>query len=45
MLGFKSFWSARATLAGIELWRLLKKNQSNSLLPAWEQFYELGAIG
>jgi transposase-like protein len=34
MLGFKSFWSARATLAGIELWRMLKKGQNKSSLPA-----------
>ncbi len=34
MLGFKSFWSARATLAGIELWRMLKKDQYRSSLPA-----------
>jgi hypothetical protein len=27
MLGFKSFWSARAALTGIELWRMLKKGQ------------------
>ena len=39
------FWSARATLAGIELWRMLKKNQGKSSLPAWEQFYALGATG
>jgi transposase-like protein len=45
MLGFKSFWSARATLAGIELWRLLKKGQSKSSLPAWEQFYALALTG
>jgi transposase-like protein len=45
MLGFKSFWSARATLAGIELWRMLKKGQSKSSLPAWEQFYEIAAAG
>jgi len=45
MLGFKSFWSARATLAGIELWRMLKKGQSKSSLPAWEQFYELAQAG
>lgn len=45
MLGFKSFWSARATLAGIELWRMLKKGQSRSSAPAWEQFYELAATG
>ena len=45
MLGFKSFRSARATLAGIELWRMLKKNQDKSSLPAWEQFYALAAVG
>ena len=45
MLGFKSFRSARATLAGIELWRMLKKNQGKSSLPAWEQFYLLGTTG
>ena len=45
MLGFKSFRSARATLAGIELWRMLKKNQGKSSLPAWKQFYVLGATG
>jgi transposase-like protein len=45
MLGFKSFRSAHATLAGIELWRMLKKNQGKSSLPAWEQFYILGTTG
>ena len=45
MLGFKSFLSAQATLAGIELWRMLKKGQGKSALPAWEQFYVLGATG
>ena len=45
MLGFKSFWSAQATLAGIELWRMLKKDQNKSSLPAWEQFYELAQAG
>jgi len=45
MLGFKSFWSARATLAGIELWRMLKKGQNKSSLPAWEQFYALATTG
>lgn len=45
MLGFKSFWSARATLAEIELWHMLKKGQNKSALPAWEQFYELAATG
>jgi len=45
MLGFKSFRSARATLAGIELWRMLKKGQSKSSLAAWEQFYTLALTG
>ena len=45
MLGFKSFWSARATLAGIELWRMLKKGQNRSSLSAWQQFYALAAAG
>ena len=45
MLGFKSFHSARATLAGIELWRMLKKGQSKSSLPAWQQFYTLALTG
>jgi putative transposase len=36
VLGFKSFWSARATLAGIELWRMLKKGQNKSIFPAWD---------
>ena len=45
MLGFKSFWAANATLAGIELWRMLKKKQSKSSLPAWQQFYALATTG
>ena len=45
MLGFKSFRSAQATLAGIELWRMLKKGQNKSSLPAWEQFYALALTG
>jgi putative transposase len=45
MLDFKSFWSAQATLAGIELWRMLKKGQNKSSLTAWAQFYELAATG
>jgi putative transposase len=45
MLGFKSFRSAQAILAGIELWRMLKKGQNKSSLPAWEQFYALAATG
>ncbi len=45
MLGFKSFWSTRATLAGIELWLMLKKGQNKSSMPAWQQFYELALAG
>lgn len=45
MLGFKSFRSARATLAGIECWRMLKKGQKKSSLPAWQQFYALALTG
>jgi transposase-like protein len=45
MMGFKSFYSAEITLAGIELWRMLKKSQhinsKNEL--AFEQFYALAA--
>ena len=43
MMGFKAFYSAEATLAGIELYRMLKKGQhihaKNS--HAFEQFYAL----
>ena len=45
MLGFKSFWSAKATLAGIELWRMLKKHQNKSSLPVWDQFFALATMG
>lgn len=45
MLGFKSFRSAQATLAGIELWRMLKKGQNRSSLRAWEQFYAVALTG
>lgn len=45
MLGFKSFRSAQATLAGIEFWHMLKKGQNKSSLPAWGQFYALAATG
>jgi transposase-like protein len=45
MLDFKSFWSAAATLAGIELWRMLKKGQNKSSLPACQQFYALALTG
>jgi putative transposase len=41
--GFKSFESAQATIAGIELHRMLKKWQLDSTKnqPAWKQFYDL----
>jgi putative transposase len=45
MMGFKNFNSAKATIAGIELHRMLKKGQhanANSKL-AFEQFYMLAA--
>ena len=45
MMGFKAFYSAEATLAGIELCRMLKKGQhihsENAF--AFEQFYSLAA--
>jgi len=45
MMGFKAFHCAKATLGGIELWRMLKRNQhihaGNS--SAFEQFYKLAA--
>jgi putative transposase len=45
MMGFKSFYSAEATLSGIELCRMLKKGQhidaKNSTV--FEQFYALAA--
>ena len=44
-MGFKAFDSAEATLAGIELYRMLKKlqhiNAANS--HAFQQFYALAA--
>jgi transposase-like protein len=47
MLGFKSFYSARLTLAGIELMHMLKKGQmirvNGQELSAAEQFYSLPA--
>ena len=43
MMGFKTFHSAEATLAGIELYRMLKKGQHVSAKNshAFEQFYAL----
>ena len=43
MLGFKSFWSAAITLAGIELMHMIRKSQlkvAGKLRPA-QQFYSL----
>ena len=43
MLGFKSFWSAAVTLAGIELMHMIRKGQlmlTGGLCPA-QQFYSL----
>ncbi len=43
-LGFKTFESAEATIAGIELHHMLKKRQmQGSNDPAWKQFYTLAA--
>jgi transposase-like protein len=47
MLGFKSFWSARCTLAGIEVMHAIRKGQLACIgeapqSPA-EQFYALAA--
>ena len=44
-LGFKSFASAEATIAGIELHRMLKKGQLENAgdTSAWKQFYSLAA--
>lgn len=44
-LGFKSFESAEATIAGIELHRMLKKGQMENAgdTPGWKQFYSLAA--
>jgi putative transposase len=43
MMGFKSFWSAAVTLAGIELMHMIRKGQlkaAGRLRPA-SQFYSL----
>ncbi len=47
MLGFKSFWAAQRTLAGIELMHMIRKGQligdaEHEHTPA-EQFYALAA--
>lgn len=45
MMGFKAFHSAEATLTGIELYRMLRKNQHITAgnATAFEQFYALAA--
>jgi len=45
MLGFKSFASAKATIAGVELHHMLKKGQMICAdnIPIWKQFYSLAA--
>jgi putative transposase len=47
MLGFKSFWAARCTVAGIEVMHAIRKGQFMNMgeeyqTPA-EQFYSLAA--
>ena len=47
MLGFKSFWSARCTIAGIEIMHAIRKGQlvttGNVCQTPAEQFYALAA--
>jgi len=45
MLGFKSFVSAKATIAGVELHHMLRKGQmvNATNMPVWQQFYSLAA--
>ena len=47
MLGFKSFWSARCTIAGIEVMHAIRKGQlrtsDNESQTLTEQFYSLAA--
>lgn len=45
MMGFKALHSAEATLAGIELYHMLRKGQRRQAanLPVFEQFYALAA--
>ncbi len=43
MMGFKTFYSAEATLSGIELHRMLRKNQhvNSDGLDIFKQLYSL----
>jgi putative transposase len=47
MLGFKSFWAARCTIAGMEVMHAIRKGQLETTRPASqapaEQFYALAA--
>jgi putative transposase len=45
MLGFKSFASEKAAIAGVELHHMLRKGQmvSAANMPIWQQFYSLAA--
>jgi putative transposase len=47
MLGFKSFWAARCTIAGIEVMHAIRKGQLVSTAEVYqtqaEQFYSLAA--
>ena len=45
MMGFKAFHSAQATLSGIELHHMLRKNQhqQSESMTIFEQFYALAA--
>ena len=45
MLGFKSFICATATLAGIELYNMIRKGQNafKGVFSSWQQFYALAA--
>ncbi|NQY38402.1 MAG: IS6 family transposase [Alteromonadaceae bacterium] len=44
-LGFKSVLGAEATIAGVELWQMLRHGQmeNSSKMSLWEQFYSLAA--
>ena len=44
MMGFKAFYSAKATLSGIELYHMIKKGQNgDGSKTFFEQFYALAA--
>jgi len=40
-LGFKSIEGAEASIAGVELWQMLRKGQMKNAgdMTVWEQFY------